>query len=625
MDIFKKTVLCVFVSASLIACGGGGGSDDSASNNGGTTGTTYKIENGAFQKGPFVAGTTVTIQSLDENLKPTGVTYTALTDVKGRFNVPSINSRFVEVSANGYYFDELSYQKSKAPFTLRAILDLQASSSKPSINTLTTLQTDRLRVLKASGKTFQEAQTSSKNAVLDVFGVPKETISNLSNLDLIGTSTSDDALLRATVSLLLVASSQGESVETELAKIFTKLADDLKNDGQANELAKDFLPALQSAKTHIDTVMVRTQIQEYLEPNSQTEQGVIGDVPLPKLSQWISVSSENDLNGIPVVWLLHEDGTLWKWKLEDGQTLQKIGLFKDIVVFRLASTIHRLVALDKTGNVYLFNTQTEQFSLVDTNVKQVNYDLYLKKDGSMLTLDKKVISSIPLMSRFVSATKGKTYRATGGIGKDGEFYHFTYSANSRIEPIGVVKLGKYSQAEVIFQDIVIKNEISGDTTVTEYPRAILNGNMWSFFDKEKQVIGTQILPYGTVSTYSRGFGFDEYSPVLAGDGYLWYWSESEKKFIKSSCGNVKKADSADLVLLNSGSVTAIKYSNTGKGNVTCDESSAFEHLTTKQVKDVYLTGGAVIAITADNKLIARSYTSPQWQGAATIYTVNVPN
>ena len=144
MEVFKKTALCIFISASLVACGGGGG--DSASNNGGVTGTTYKIESGAFQKGPFVAGTTVTIQELGDDLKPTGVTYTAVTDDTGRFNAPNINSRFVEVFANGFYFDELNNIKSKAPVTLRAILDLTASALKPSINTLTIMQIGRAHV-----------------------------------------------------------------------------------------------------------------------------------------------------------------------------------------------------------------------------------------------------------------------------------------------------------------------------------------------------------------------------------------------------------------------------------------------------------------------------------------------
>ena len=75
------------------------------------------------------------------------------------------DGRFVEVFANGYYFDELSHQKSMAPVALSGILDLQANSSEQVISRLTTLQTNRLRVLKASGKTFKEAQKISSKEV----------------------------------------------------------------------------------------------------------------------------------------------------------------------------------------------------------------------------------------------------------------------------------------------------------------------------------------------------------------------------------------------------------------------------------------------------------------------------
>lgn len=269
MDIFKKTVLCVLVSTSLIACGGGG-SDDSATNNSGTTGTTYKIESGAFQKGPFVAGTTVTIQELGDDLKPTGVTYTAVTDDTGRFNATNIKSRYVEVFADGFYFDELTNLKSKAAVTLRAILDLTASASKPSINTLTTMQTERLRAVKANGKTFQEAEADSRNAVLGVFGLPANAITRLDSINLTGTSAGDESLLRATVALLQVASNQSSSVEAELTQLVAKLASDLKDDGQANGTAKDFVLPLQMAQSKVNMDLMRLQLQEYLQGKVNT-------------------------------------------------------------------------------------------------------------------------------------------------------------------------------------------------------------------------------------------------------------------------------------------------------------------------------------------------------------------
>ena len=86
--------------------------------------------------------------------------------------------------------------------TLRAILDLTASASKPSINTLTTMQTERLREVKKSGKTFQQAEADSRNAVLSVFGLPANAVTRLDSINLTGTSAGDDSLLRATVALL---------------------------------------------------------------------------------------------------------------------------------------------------------------------------------------------------------------------------------------------------------------------------------------------------------------------------------------------------------------------------------------------------------------------------------------
>ena len=268
MDIFKKTAICIFVSASLIACGGGGG--DSSSTSGTTTGTTYKIESGAFQKGPFVAGTTVTIQELGDDLKPTGVIYTTVTDDTGRFNADNIKSRFVEVFADGFYFDELTNLKSKAAVTLRAILDLTASASKPSINTLTTMQTERLRAVKANGKTFQEAEVDSRNAVLGVFGLPANAVARLDSINLTGTSAGDESLLRATVALLQVASNQSTSVEAELTQLVAKLASDLKDDGLANGAAKDFVFPLQAAQSKVNMDLMRLQLQEYLQGKVNT-------------------------------------------------------------------------------------------------------------------------------------------------------------------------------------------------------------------------------------------------------------------------------------------------------------------------------------------------------------------
>lgn len=621
MDIFKKTALGLFVSASLVACGGGGGGDSASNNNSGTTGTTYNIESGAFQKGPFIAGTTVTIQELGEDLKPTGITYTAVTDDTGRFNASNIKSRFVEVFADGYYFDELNNAKSKAPVTLRAILDLTASGTKPSINTLTTMQTERLREVKKSGKTFQQAEADSRNAVLSVFGLPANAVARLDSINLTGTSAGDESLLRATVALLQVASNQSSSIEAELTTLVAKLGSDLKDDGQANGAAKDFVAALQSAQTQVDTEYVRSLVQDYLGTKGQSEPQVIGESPSPKLSQWISAGREAITSEYGAVWLLREDGTMWKWVIAEGQSLQQVSAFKDIVAFYVVSNAHALVALDKAGNAYQFNTTTGQLTQTDSGVKQISPSLYLKQNGTVMGWDKQAVANIPLMNRLVNSRKGSLVHVNGGVGKDAEFYYFTYGDTRTIPtPTGAIKVvGKYNQAQVLLTD----RESYSPTYPPEYPAAVLNGNVWNFINKQGQLTGQQTLPNGTIYTHMGGLGMGQWSPVLAGDSNLWYWSAESHNFVKSTCGNVKKTYRAELVLLANGTIRPITYSANGVGSVACPESSAFEHLAAVQVKDMYtFVGGLVVAITTDNKLIARSYTLPQWQAKVEVYSTS---
>ncbi len=615
MDIFKKTALCVLVSASLIACGGGGG--DSSSNNSGTTGTTYKIENGAFQKGPFVAGTTVTIQELDASLQPTGKTYTTQTDDTGRFDVAGISSRFVEVFANGYYYDELNNTKSKGAITLRAILDLEASASKPSINTLTTLQTERLREAKKNGKTFSDAEVDSRNAVLSVFGLPANSVTRLDSINLTGTSSGDESLLRATVALLQVASNQSTSVEAELTSLLAKLAADLKDDGQPNNGAKDFVTSLRTAQAQVDIDWVRSQLQEYLQTKGSVEPLVIGMTPTPKLSEWIamrrtSLATEQSRG---IVWLLRDDGLVWKWQLADGQQLEKISSLKDIVALMQTSDVNKLFVLDKAGNAYSLNTETQQTVLVDTNVKQITEDVYLKQDGKVMDWDKKAVD-MPLMSRFISSQKGSVSSAKAGIGKDSQLYYFKQSSTPYAAPTGVINLGKYGQAQAIWTN--------GASQASAYPSAILTGNTWHFLNSQQQETSKQQLA-NTIATHTGGSELGQYSILLAGDGYIWEWSKVAQQFVKTACGSVKKMYRAEVVLLDSGSVRALSYDNQG-ANATCPATTYFDHLAASQVKDVFtLAGGLTIAATTDGKLIARNYRLPYWQGADKIYTVNNPN
>ena len=82
---------------------------------------------GAIQKGPFLNGTSVLVTELNSELTPTGRTFTSqIENNAGLFQLPSIeySSKYVELKADGFYFDEIQNESSSAPLTLYAISDI---------------------------------------------------------------------------------------------------------------------------------------------------------------------------------------------------------------------------------------------------------------------------------------------------------------------------------------------------------------------------------------------------------------------------------------------------------------------------------------------------------------------
>jgi len=66
---------------------------------------------GYIQKGPFLNGTQISMYELDSKLAQTGKVFnTQITDNKGSFELNNVEltSKYVQLSANGYYFNESS-------------------------------------------------------------------------------------------------------------------------------------------------------------------------------------------------------------------------------------------------------------------------------------------------------------------------------------------------------------------------------------------------------------------------------------------------------------------------------------------------------------------------------------
>jgi len=108
------------------------------------TAASYTIA-GYVQKGPFVLGSEITVRELDDRFVPTGRTFTGrIEDSTGRFTIRgTLTYPFVELSANGFYFNEVTGSLSAAQINLLALADLRDSTTV-NVNLLTHLENVRV-------------------------------------------------------------------------------------------------------------------------------------------------------------------------------------------------------------------------------------------------------------------------------------------------------------------------------------------------------------------------------------------------------------------------------------------------------------------------------------------------
>lgn len=187
--------------------------------------TTYSMD-GAIQKGPFQLGSGIIVQEVDKNLDPTGRMYTTTTkDDFGSFSLASkFSSQFIEVTSEGFYFNECDNVVASAKITLRSYGDL--SLGKPiNLNVLTTIAHGRIKHLVDEGKEFSQARDQAETELLAVLGF--DAFSELHFYEYSLASGGDDAALLLAVSSTL---QKGRSVAA-LSGFIADLGLDFADDG----------------------------------------------------------------------------------------------------------------------------------------------------------------------------------------------------------------------------------------------------------------------------------------------------------------------------------------------------------------------------------------------------------
>ena len=206
----------------------GGSSDDA-----GIVAISDKMIAGVSQKGPFVSGSTVTVQELDgATLKQTGKSFKgAIKSDKGDFviNNVSLASQYAIVEVTGYYRREVGgdlilSEKSSGMITLRALTDL-SDRNTVNINLLTHLEYDRVMYLMGTGLSFDDAKNQAETEIFNAFKIHGEFASP-EDLDIFREGDGNAALLAISIMMLR------DLTEAEFTEFLAKFAADIETDGK---------------------------------------------------------------------------------------------------------------------------------------------------------------------------------------------------------------------------------------------------------------------------------------------------------------------------------------------------------------------------------------------------------
>jgi hypothetical protein len=185
---------------------------------------------GYIQKGPYINGTSIMISELSSTLTPTGKVFNSqIIDNKGSFELKNItlSSNFVELIANGFYFNENTGKVSTSQLTLHALSDLTDSSTM-NVNILTELEKGRVEYLISKGSGFKSSKIQAQKEILKVFEISKPDLKSSEYLD-ISKGGEDNAILLA-ISIVM----QGLRTEAELSELIAGFSSDIKEDGILN-------------------------------------------------------------------------------------------------------------------------------------------------------------------------------------------------------------------------------------------------------------------------------------------------------------------------------------------------------------------------------------------------------
>lgn len=214
---------------------------------------------GYVQKGPFINGTDISVAELTDELTQTGKMFSSqIIDNKGTFDIQNIEltSPFVELKANGFYFNEVANENSTAQLTLFALADV-TETNDINVNVLSNLEKNRVQYLVSNGLNFTEAKQQALAEILSIFELDSDNIADSERLDISKSGDGNAALLAASVIL------QGYLPVSGLSELLADISTDIREDGILNSAHLGTI-LINNART-IDLAEIRQNLENKYE------------------------------------------------------------------------------------------------------------------------------------------------------------------------------------------------------------------------------------------------------------------------------------------------------------------------------------------------------------------------
>lgn len=352
--------------------------------------TTFNVS-GKVEKGPFVSGSTITIQPMDENLQVLGSLYSStIQDNLGNFSFGSklFEAPYAELMANGYFFNEVEGTLSTGTLNLRALVDL-SDASTVNVNLLTHLKYQRIQNLVAGGMDFGKANKQAQNELFAAFGLQKYADNDAATFSIAG-GTDESAALIAISSLMLVDRS-----EAALTEYLAKLCREF---GQKGTFDNSTLQQMREDKKSL-----RNKLQDIRENIIERYEELGLEIQVKELGRFID-------------W--DEDGIAGNETLQDGQEISiettELNVPNEGGVYTISISspipVYLTPIIDSTDEDPIWSETEESFSNLYEDIEDDDISMEKTIDENVLT-----VKVSPLNSRFTKSTNIEIYDCLGNV------------------------------------------------------------------------------------------------------------------------------------------------------------------------------------------------------------------